>query len=88
MITEPTTASGIMPAPMTMPMAMAQNKYTISSGSLIAARKRTMESAPTIPRDSTTLEVTAMMTSVVTRDRPTSDKAKPVEYMTPLKVFL
>ena len=54
----------------------------------MAARKRTMESAPTMPRDNTTLEVTAMMTSVVTSESPTSVSAKPVEYMTPVRVFL
>ena len=87
-ITEPITASGIMPAPITIPTASDQNKNTISIGSLMAARKRTIESAPTMPRDSTTLDVTAMMTRVVTRDNPTSDMAKPVEYMIPLNVFL
>ena len=41
-----------------------------------------------MPRESTTLEVTAMITSVVTSERPTSVSAKPVEYMTPVSVFL
>ena len=47
-----------------------------------------MDSAPTMPSDSTTLEVTAMMTSVVTMDMPTSVSANPVEYITPVSVFL
>ena len=68
MSTDPITASGIIPAPMTIPTANAQNRYTISIGSLIAARKRTIESAPTIPSDNTTLEVTSIITSVVTSD--------------------
>ena len=41
-----------------------------------------------MPSDSTTLEVTAMMTSVVTIAMPTSVSAKPVEYITPVSVFL
>ncbi len=49
MIPEPITASGIMPAPITIPTARDQNRKTISMGSLIAVRKRTMERAPTIP---------------------------------------
>ena len=54
----------------------------------MAVRKRMMERAPTMPRDRTTLDVTAMMTKVVTRDRPTKVSAKPLEYMTPVSVFL
>ena len=88
MIAEPITASGIIPAPITIPAAIAQNRYTISIGSLIAARNRTIESAPTIPRESTTLDVTAMMISVVTRASPTSVSENPLEYITPLNVFL
>ena len=88
MMAEPMTASGIMPAPITMPTASDQNRNTISTGSLMAARKRTILRAPTMPRDNTTLEVTAMMTSVVTSESPTSVSAKPVEYMTPVRVFL
>ena len=40
-----------------------QECYT--SGSFIAVRKRTIESAPTIPSESTTLLVTARITTVV-----------------------
>ena len=86
-MTEPMMASGIMPAPMTIPAARDQNRNTISTGSLIAARKRTMDKAPTIPRESTTLEVTAIITSVVTIVIPTSVSARPEEYITPVSVF-
>ena len=55
----------------------------MSKGSLIAVLNRTMESAPTMPRDRTTLEVTARMTSVVMRVRATSVTPKLEEYMTP-----
>ena len=65
MTIDPNTASGISPAPSTMPTAMLQKRNAMSSGSLIAVRKRTMESAPTMPSESTTLLVTARMTSVV-----------------------
>ena len=65
MIMLPTMASGIMPAASTMPPAMAQNRKAMSIGSLMAVRKRTMDRAPTIPKDNTTLEVTARMTMVV-----------------------
>ena len=51
MTTLPITASGIMPAASTMPTAMDQNRKAISRGSLMAVRKRTMDSAPTIPRE-------------------------------------
>ena len=57
-------------------------------GSLIAARNLTIESAPTIPSESTTFEVTAMMTRVVTSESPMRESANPVEYITPEKVFL
>ena len=88
MMAEPITASGSRPAPTTMPTARDQKRKTISTGSLMAVRKRMMERAPTMPRDRTTLDVTAMMTRVVTRDRPTKVSAKPLEYMTPVSVFL
>ena len=79
MITEPMIASGIIPAPMTIPTARDQKRKTISTGSLIAVRKRTIERAPTIPRDNTTFDVTAIITSVVTSERPTRVNAKPSE---------
>ena len=60
----------------------------MSRGSLMAVRKRTMDSAPTMPRDSTTLLVTARMTRVVIMVRATRVTPKLEEYMTPEKVFL
>ena len=65
-------------------MSIAQNKKAMSVGSLIAALKRTIDNAPTMPRDNTTLEVTARMTSVVIMVRATSVREKPEEYITPL----
>ena len=66
-----------------MPAAMDQNKNAMSSGSLIAVRKRTMESAPTMPRESTTFDVTARITSVVIIVSTTSVTPKLEEYITP-----
>ena len=40
-----------------MPAATAQNRNAVSEVSLIAVRKRTMDSAPTIPKDKAKLEV-------------------------------
>lgn len=51
MIAEPINASGIIPAPITIPIASDQKRNTISTGSLMAVRKRTIDNAPTIPRD-------------------------------------
>ena len=83
MITLPITASGIIPAASTMPAAMDQNRNAISSGSFIAVRKRTMDSAPTMPRESTTFEVTAIITTVVIIVSATSVVPKLDEYITP-----
>ncbi|GFI29669.1 hypothetical protein IMSAGC013_01056 [Lachnospiraceae bacterium] len=54
----------------------------------MAVRKRTIDNAPTIPRESTTFDVTAKITRVeiivsATRVTPNED-----EYITPEKVFL
>lgn len=84
----PMTARTMSPAASTMPTAMARKRKAISSGSLIAARKRTMDSAPTMPRESTTLLVTAGMTTVVIIVSATSVTPKLEEYMTPMQVFL
>ena len=51
----PTTVSAVRknwPAPSRMPIVSAQNMYAVSSGSFTAVRKRTMDSAPTMPMDS------------------------------------
>ncbi|MEI2803957.1 MAG: hypothetical protein V9E84_10195 [Trichococcus flocculiformis] len=71
------------PAPRMMPTLIDQKRKTKSSGSLMAVRKRTMERAPTIPRERTTLDVTARMTKVVRTDSRTNDVLKGFEYMTP-----
>ena len=80
----PNTARGIRPAASTMPMAMAQNRKAISIGSLTAVRNRTIESAPTIPRESTTLLVTAMIRRVVMSVITSRVTPKLAEYITPL----
>ena len=49
----------------------------------MAVRKRTIDSAPTMPRDSTTLLVTARITSVVIIVSATSVTPKLDEYITP-----
>ena len=83
MNTLPRTARGIIPAASTMPTAMAQKRKAMSRGSLMAVRKRTMDRAPTMPRESTTLLVTARITTVVIIVRATRVTAKLEEYITP-----
>ena len=51
----------------------------MSSGSLMAERKRTMESAPTMPRLMTTLLVTARITKVLIMHRAISVVPKEAE---------
>ena len=51
--------------------------------SFTAVRKRTMDRAPTMPRDSTTLEVTAMITTVVIMVSAMRVVPKLEEYITP-----
>ena len=67
-----------------MPTAIDQNKKAMSMGSLIAVRKRTMDRAPTMPRDSTILLTTVIISSVVMSERATSVTPKLAEYITPL----
>ena len=83
MATLPMTARGIIPAARTIPTAMAQNKKAMSSGALKAVQKRTMDRAPTIPSESTTLEVTARITKVVIIVSAMSVVPKLEEYITP-----
>ena len=80
----PNTARGMRPAASTMPTAIDQNKKAMSMGSLIAVRKRTMDRAPTMPRDSTMLLTTVIISSVVMSERATSVTPKLAEYITPL----
>ena len=67
-----------------MPTAMAQNKKAMSMGSLMAVRNRTIDSAPTMPRESTTLLTTVIISTVVIRERAISVTPKLAEYITPL----
>ena len=62
---------------------MDQKRKAISIGSLMAVRKRTIDSAPTMPSDSTTLEVTARMVMEVIIVSATSVAPKLAEYITP-----
>ena len=84
----PNTAKRIRPAAITIPIAMLQNKKTISIGSFMAVLKRTIDNAPTIPKDDTTLLVMDNITKVVIKDNPMREIPKLEEYITPEKVFL
>lgn len=44
-------------APQVIPIDIAKNKNPTSNGSLTAVRKRTIDSAPTIPKDRTMFEL-------------------------------
>lgn len=66
----PTYAKSINPAPNTIPTDILQNKNTMSKGSLIAALNLTIDKAPTMPKDNTTLLVTANITNVVIKHNP------------------
>ena len=81
---QPSSARGSRLAPQRMPSAIAQNKNTKSIGSFTAVRKRTIDSAPTIPKDSTTLLVTPLITNVVTNKIATKETLKLRLYSTPL----
>ena len=52
MIRNATMVTTLWSAPNPKPMVIDRNKYANSSGSFIAARKRTMDSAPTRPSES------------------------------------
>ena len=56
----------------------------MSMGSLMAVRNRTMDRAPTIPRDSTTLLTTAMIIKVVIIVKAIRVMPKLAEYMIPV----
>ena len=71
-----------------MPDAIAQKRNAMSSGSLIAVLNLTIESAPTIPSERTTFEVTARITKVDIIVSATRVTPKLDEYITPAKVFL
>ena len=61
----PTVIILICPAPQPKPIEIIKNKYTNSSGSLIAARNLTIESAPTKPNDKAKDDFTIVITIVV-----------------------
>ena len=69
---------------MIMPIAMLQKRKTISMGSFMAALKRTMDSAPTMPRESTTFELITIITVAVITHISTKDALKDWLYITPL----
>ena len=53
------------PAPQPNPMEIIKNKYTNSSGSLMAALNLTIDSAPTRPNDKAKDDLTIVITIVV-----------------------
>ena len=67
------------PTPQMMPTVMDQNRNMRSIGSLMAVRKRTMESAPTMPSDTTMLDWIVRMTAAVIRVIPASEMLKVLE---------
>ena len=77
-----------LPTPQQMPTIMVQKRYRVSRESLIAVRNRTIDSAPTIPSDRTTLLVTARITIEVIIVSAISVPPKLEEYITPVYVFL
>ena len=83
MITLPTIARGIIPAARTIPTAIDQKRNAMSRGSFMAVRKRTIDKAPTIPSERTTLLVTARITTVVIMESATSVVPTLAEYITP-----
>ena len=73
------SASTYIPAPAVIPVVIAQNRYKRSIGSFTAVRKRTIESAPTIPSEITTLVLIASVTIQVRTVIPTRVTAKVLE---------
>ena len=63
--TERRSASSKRPAPEMIPILMDQNRYARSDESLTAFLKRTMESAPTIPKLITRLDCIASIIAAV-----------------------
>ena len=87
MITEAKMAGRKNLAPKEMPTAMDQNIYTVSIGSFTAVRKRTIDNAPTMPKDNAKLLVMGKMINEVTIESITSETPKFLEYITPLNVL-
>ena len=63
--TDKIQATSVICAPQQIPTAIDQNRKQRSIGSFIAVRKRTMESAPTIPSEMTILDCTAIIIAAV-----------------------
>jgi len=82
-ITAVNRVNAYIPAPAVIPDVIAQNRYRRSIGSLIAVRKRTIDNAPTIPREITILLLIASVTIQVSTVIPTSVTAKLLEKITP-----
>ena len=57
------------PAAYPSPIAMARNRQTSSSGSLMGVLKRTIESAPTKPRDKASEDLTITITKKTVTDK-------------------
>ena len=57
------------PAAHPNPIAIAKNKYTSSSGSLIGVLKRTIDNAPTKPNDRAKEVLTTIITRNTTAER-------------------
>jgi hypothetical protein len=64
------------PAPQVIPTAILQNRNIKSIGSLIAVLNLTMDNAPTIPRDTTTLDWIVTIMAVVINATPTKEILK------------
>ena len=77
--TERMIAISDRPAPQIIPTLIAQYRKTRSIGSLMAVLKRTIDSAPTIPRETTTLDWIVRMIAVVIRDMHTREILKFLE---------
>ena len=69
----PTAATQKSPAPQQIPTTIVQKMYTVSRESLMAVRKRTMDKAPTMPRDRAMLFPMTIMTVVVMTARATRE---------------
>jgi len=81
---EPITTRGINPTPTIIPAVIDQKRYTRSRGSLTTVLKRTMDRAPTMPRDAIRFDDTAKITRVVIKFIPIKVIPKDDEYITPV----
>ena len=72
-------AISAIPTPQMMPTAMDQNRNIKSIGSLMAVRNRTIDNAPTMPRDTTMLDWIVRMIAEVIRAIPAREMLKFLE---------